>query len=96
MWLLLLYYITNSGEMLGRNQPVILQLLEVEPALKALEGVAMELSDCAFPLLRGIVQTSDPKKAFEGADYALLVGAKPRSKGIHSGQSVSYISLLSI
>lgn len=71
-----------SGEMLGRRQPVILQLLEVEPALKALEGVAMELNDCAFPLLRGIVQTSDPKKAFEGADYALLVGAKPRSKGM--------------
>jgi len=57
-------------------------LLEVEPALKALEGVAMELNDCAFPLLKGIVQTSDPKKAFEGSDYALLVGAKPRSKGM--------------
>jgi len=71
-----------SGEMLGRRQPVILQLLEVEPALKALEGVAMELNDCAFPLLKGIVQTADPKRAFEGADYALLVGAKPRSKGM--------------
>jgi malate dehydrogenase len=71
-----------SGEMLGRRQPIILQLLEVEPAMKALEGVVMELNDCAFPLLRGIVQTSDPKKAFEGTDYALLVGAKPRSKGM--------------
>jgi len=71
-----------SGEMLGRRQPVILQLLEIEPGMKALEGVSMELRDCAFPLLKGIVQTSDAKKAFEGADYALLVGAKPRSKGM--------------
>jgi len=70
-----------SGEMLGKDQPVQLQLLELPQALKALEGVAMELQDCAFPLLRGIVQTDDPKKAFEGADYALLVGAKPRGKG---------------
>lgn len=68
--------------MLGKDQPVILQLLELPPAMKALEGVAMELQDCAFPLLRGIVQTSDVKKGFEGADYALLVGAKPRSKGM--------------
>lgn len=67
--------------MLGWDQPVILQLLELTPALKALEGVVMELQDCAFPLLRGIVQTDDPAKAFEGADYALLVGAKPRTKG---------------
>jgi len=74
-----------SGEMLGKDQPVILQLLELTPALKSLEGVAMELNDCAFPLLRGIVQTDDTKKAFEGADYALLVGARPRSKGMERG-----------
>jgi malate dehydrogenase len=71
-----------SGEMLGKHQPVILQLLEIEPALKALEGVIMELNDCAFPLLRGITASSDPNKAFEGADFAMLVGAKPRSKGM--------------
>jgi len=71
-----------SGEMLGKDQPVILQLLEVTPALNALKGVAMELDDCAFPLLAGIVQTDDPKVAFKDADYALLVGAKPRSKGM--------------
>jgi len=74
-----------SGEMLGKDQPVILQLLELTPSLKSLEGVAMELNDCAFPLLRGIVQTDDTKKAFEGADYALLVGARPRSKGMERG-----------
>jgi len=74
-----------SGEMLGKDQPVILQLLELPPAMKALEGVAMELQDCAFPLLRGIVQTSDVRKGFEGTDYALLVGAKPRSKGMERG-----------
>jgi len=71
-----------SGAMLGPDQPVILQLLELAPAMNALKGVAMELEDCAFPLLRGIVQTSDVKKAFEGSDYALLVGAKPRGKGM--------------
>src|SRR5690606_6978769 len=71
-----------SGEMLGKDQPVILQLLEVTPALNALKGVAMELDDCAFPLLAGIVQTDDPKVAFKDADYALLVGAKPRTKGM--------------
>jgi len=71
-----------SGEMLGKDQPVILQLLELPQALKSLEGVSMELNDCAFPLLHSIVQTSDVKQAFEGADYTLLVGAKPRSKGM--------------
>jgi len=71
-----------SGEMLGPHQPVILQLLELPQAVKALEGVAMELSDCAFPLLRGVVTTEDANKAFEGADFALLVGAKPRTKGM--------------
>jgi len=74
-----------SGEMLGKDQPVIIQALELTPALNALKGVAMELSDCAFPLLRGVVQTDDPNKAFEGADFALLVGAKPRTKGMERG-----------
>jgi len=77
----LLFRLAN-GDMLGKDQPVILQLLELTPALKALTGVCMELNDCAFPLLRGIVQTDDPKKAFEGSDYALLVGARPRGKGM--------------
>ena len=61
-----------SGEMLGKDQPVILQLLEITPALDALKGVAMELEDCAFPLLAGIVQTDDANVAFKDADYALL------------------------
>ena len=67
-----------AGEMLGRDQPVILQLLEITPALPALGGVAMELDDCAFPLLAGVVCTDDPKVAFRDADVALLVGARPR------------------
>ncbi len=71
-----------AGEMLGSDQPVILQLLEITPALDALRGVAMELDDCAFPLLAGIVQTDDPEVAFDGADYALLVGSRPRSAGM--------------
>ena len=71
-----------AGEMLGRQQPVILQLLEIPPALEALRGVAMELDDCAFPLLEGIVQTDDPNIAFAGADYALLVGSRPRTAGM--------------
>ena len=71
-----------SGEMLGRDQPVILQLLEITPALSALKGVVMELDDCAFPLLAGVVQSDDPKVAFKDADIALLVGARPRSKGM--------------
>ena len=71
-----------SGAMLGPKQPVILQLLEVTPALGALGGVAMELDDCAFPLLAGIVQTDDPNVAFKDADYALLVGAMPRKEGM--------------
>jgi len=71
-----------SGEMLGKDQPVILQMLEITPALKALNGVAMELDDCAFPLLAGMVQTDDPNVAFKDADYALLVGARPRGPGM--------------
>lgn len=71
-----------SGEMLGKDQPVILQLLEITPALDALKGVVMELEDCAFPLLAGIVQTDDANVAFKDADYALLVGAMPRKDGM--------------
>ena len=71
-----------SGSMLGPDQPVILQMLEITPALGALQGVAMELDDCAFPLLAGIVMTDDPKVAFKDADYALLVGARPRGPGM--------------
>ena len=71
-----------SGEMLGPNQPVILQLLEITPALDALRGVAMELEDCAFPLLEDVVQTDDPNTAFGDANYALLVGSVPRKAGM--------------
>jgi malate dehydrogenase len=71
-----------SGEMLGKDQPVILQLLEIPAALNAVRGVVMELDDCAFPLLAGVVATDDPNIAFRDADYALLVGARPRSKGM--------------
>jgi malate dehydrogenase len=71
-----------SGQMLGADQPVILQLLEITPALNALSGVAMELDDCAFPTLAGIVTSDDPNVAFKDADYALLVGAKPRGPGM--------------
>ncbi|MEJ2513712.1 MAG: malate dehydrogenase [Gammaproteobacteria bacterium] len=71
-----------SGQLLGPDQPVILQLLEIPPALGALKGVEMELADCAFPTLEGIVATDDPGAAFADADYALLVGAKPRGPGM--------------
>lgn len=71
-----------SGSMLGPDQPVILQLLEITPAMGALEGVVMELNDCAFPLLHGIVTSDDPEVAFKDADYALLVGARPRGPGM--------------
>jgi malate dehydrogenase len=71
-----------SGEMLGPDQPVILQMLEITPALGALDGVAMELDDCAFPLLAGMVKSDDPDVAFADADYALLVGAMPRKAGM--------------
>ena len=71
-----------SGEMLGIDQPVILQLLEIPPAMNALAGVVMELQDCAFPLLRGVVPTSKPEEAFSGADFVLLVGARPRGPGM--------------
>ena len=73
-----------SGEMLGKDQPVILQMLEipVEKAQQALKGVMMELEDCAFPLLAGMVGTDDPNVAFKDADYCLLVGARPRGPGM--------------
>src|ERR1700687_2944438 len=73
-----------SGEMLGKNQPVILQMLEIpdEKAQKALKGVMMELDDCAFPLLHGMIPASDPMIAFKDAGVALLVGARPRGPGM--------------
>ena len=71
-----------SGQMLGDDQPVILQLLEIPPALDALKGVCMELDDCAFNTLAGIVATDDPNVAFKDAEYALLVGARPRGPGM--------------
>lgn len=74
-----------SGALLGPDTPVILQLLEITPALGALEGVAMELDDCAFPLLAGTVRTDDANQAFEGANVALLVGSRPRTRGMERG-----------
>ena len=71
-----------AGEMLGADQPVILQLLEITPAMKALTGVAMELDDCAFPLVAGIECTDDANVAFRDSRYALLVGARPRGPGM--------------
>jgi len=71
-----------SGQLLGPDQPVILQLLEIAPALDALKGVAMELDDCAFPTLAGVVATDQADVAFKDIDYALLVGAKPRGPGM--------------
>ena len=71
-----------SGEMLGVDQPIILQLLEIPPAMNALNGVVMELQDCAFPLVQGIVSTSQPEVAFSDADFVLLVGARPRGPGM--------------
>lgn len=77
----LLFRIAN-GDLLGKDQPVILQMLEITPALNALKGVALELEDCAFPQLAGIVVTDDPNVAFKDTDYALLVGARPRGPGM--------------
>ena len=71
-----------AGNMLGNDQPVILQLLDITPALNALNGVKMELDDCAFPLLADVICSDDPKVAFKDADYALLVGARPRGPGM--------------
>ncbi len=74
-----------SGELLGPDQPVQLRLLEITPALKALEGVVMELDDCAYPLLESVVIGDDPNHVFDGANLAFLVGARPRSKGMERG-----------
>lgn len=71
-----------AGALLGQDQPIILHLLEITPALPALEGVVMELNDCAFPLLHRVEITDDPYKAFKNADYAFLVGARPRGAGM--------------
>jgi len=71
-----------SGEVFGSNRSMILQLLEIPPAMKVLEGVVMELEDCAFPTLAGVETSDDPEKAFAGAEWALLVGAKPRGPGM--------------
>ena len=75
-----------AGEMLGSDQPVILRLLEIPPAMGALEGVIMEINDCAFPLLQGVVPTDDPDVAFKDADIALLVGSRPRGPGMERGE----------
>ena len=71
-----------SGQMLGADQPIILQLLEIPPAMEALSGVVMELEDCAFPLVKEIVATDDPNEAFAGSEIALLVGSRPRGPGM--------------
>lgn len=71
-----------SGAMFGPDQPVILHLVEIEPALPALQGVVMELDDCAFPLLKGVVPTADLNEGFKGVDWALLVGSVPRKQGM--------------
>ena len=71
-----------SGSMLGPDQPVILQLLEIPPAMNALQGVLMELKDCAFPLVAGVIPSDDPNVAFKDADFALLVGSRPRGPGM--------------
>ena len=71
-----------GGDMLGPDRPVVLQLIEIPPALDALRGVAMELADCAFPLLHGVVTTADTSEGFDGTDFAVLVGAKPRGAGM--------------
>ncbi len=78
-----------SGQMLGPDQPVVLRLLEIEPAMKALEGVAMELDDCAFPLLHDVVMTSKTEEAFDGTSWALLVGSVPRKQGMERGDLLS-------
>jgi malate dehydrogenase len=74
-----------SGDLLGKDTPVELRLLEITPALKALEGVVMELDDCAFPMLAGVEIGDDARKVFDGANLALLVGARPRTKGMERG-----------
>lgn len=77
-----LLFRTAAGDLFGPDQPVILQMLEIPPAMDALHGVAMELSDCAFPTLAGMVESDDPNVAFKDTDFALLVGARPRGPGM--------------
>lgn len=77
-----------AGEIFGPDQPVVLQCLEIPPAMNALKGVAMELDDCAFPLLEGIVCSDDPNIAFGDADLVIMVGAKPRGKGMERGDLI--------
>src|SRR5260370_37599106 len=74
-----------SGQLLRPDQPLVLRVLEIEPAMKSLEGLAMELDDRAVPLLARLEQTSDPDKAFDGASWALLVGSAPRQDGMDRG-----------
>jgi malate dehydrogenase len=78
-----------SGQLLGPDQPIVLRMLEIEPAMKALEGVAMELDDCAFPLLHDMVLTSKTEEAFDGTSWALLVGSIPRKAGMERGDLLS-------
>ncbi len=78
-----------SGQLLGEDQPIVLRLLEIEPAMKVLEGVVMEIDDCAFPLVHDIVPTSDLKTAFDGTSWALLVGSIPRKAGMERGDLLS-------
>ena len=81
-----LVFRVGAGEMLGKDQPVILQMLEIPPAMNALNGVVMELEDCAFPLLQGVVTTDDPNVAFNDTDYVLMVGSFPRKQGMERGE----------
>ena len=78
-----------SGQLLGSDQPIVLHMLEIEPAMKSLEGVAMELDDCAFPLLHDMVLTSKAEEAFDGVSWALLVGSVPRKAGMERGDLLS-------
>src|SRR6202521_2100285 len=78
-----------SGQLLGPDQPIVLRMLEIEPAMKALEGVAMELDDCAFPLLHDVVATSTTEEAFDGTNWALLVGSVPRKQGMERADLLS-------
>src|SRR5437879_5081404 len=78
-----------SGQMFGPDQPIVLRMLEIEPAMKSLEGVAMELDDCAFPLLAGIEMSSKAEQAFAGANWAILVGSVPRKAGMERSDLLS-------
>ncbi len=79
-----------AGDMLGKDQPVILHLLEITPALPSLQGVVMELNDCAFPLLAGVIATDDLNVAFKDVEYAMLVGARAQRQGARGRQSCKY------